>query len=410
MTKDSLPAHWKLVSMADVAEERPHALVIGPFGSDLKTSDYRDDGVPIVFVRDVQPNRFSPQQRRFVSEAKARALAAHTVHPGDLVITKMGTPPCVAAVYPSDERPGIVTADIIKMSVEEARADRDYVAWFLNTEHARSQVAGITFGITRPKVTLRDFRQIQIPLPPLPEQRRIAEVLDRAEALRAKRRAALAQLDKLTQAIFLNIFGDPAVNPAGWPEAALADVCTIAGEYGAGVSSKEFDPELPRYIRITDITESGELTPDPVSPSGEPRDWEAYELRAGDILFARSGATVGKTYLHREGNGTGVFAGYLIRFRPDQDQLLPEFLFHFTRTGMYRAWVASRQRVVAQPNINARQYGHELELPMPPIPLQHEFARRAAAVERLKAAHRASLAELDALFASLQHRAFRGEL
>jgi type I restriction enzyme S subunit len=244
----------------------------------------------------------------------------------------------------------------------------------------------------------------------LREQRRIAEILDKADALRAKRRAALAQLDTLTQSIFLDMFGDPATNPKGWSLAPLAELCRVAGEYGAGLASQAYDPSLPRYIRITDITDRGQLTNDPVSPAGQPTEWESYSLEPGDILFARSGATVGKTYLHRESNGQCVFAGYLIRFRTRQDRLLPEFLFQFTRTAAYRSWVGVRQRVVAQPNINAKQYGYELLVPCPPVELQERLTECLRSIGRLEATQGAAIAKADALFASLQHHAFRGEL
>jgi type I restriction enzyme S subunit len=206
------------------------------------------------------------------------------------------------------------------------------------------------------------------------------------------------------------MFGDPGANPEGWPVTSLAEPCSIGGEYGAGVASQPFDPTLPRYVRITDLVDGGELKVDRVSPSGPRAAWEAYTLEPGDILFARSGATVGKTYLHKTENGYCVFAGYLIRFRPDTTRALPEYIFHFTQTAFYRAWVTARQRVVAQPNINAKQYGRELFLPLPPLALQSEFAVRMAAFDRLREQYRAHTADLDDLFASLQHRAFRGEL
>src|SRR6185437_3954720 len=240
--------------------------------------------------------------------------------------------------------------------------------------------------------------------------RRIAEILDKADALRAKRRATLAQLDALTQSIFLDMFGDPATNPKGWPVVPLHSKCTIAGEYGANVASTRFDPDLPRYVRITDVTEEGELNDQPVSPSGSPTDWEPYELAPGDLLFARSGATVGKTYMHRDSRGRCVFAGYMIRFRPNPRELLPEYLFAFTRSAAYRAWVARRQRVVAQPNINAKQYGHDLLIPLPPIRQQAVFAARMVDAARTKLLMRESRATMDRFFASLQHRALRGAL
>jgi len=297
------------------------------------------------------------------------------------------------------------------LRTDDQRIDRRFLFRWLASD--RIQATLRSFGQRTTSISnlnLARCLELLLPLPPLSEQRRIADILDRADALRAKRRAALEQLDTLAESIFLDLLGDPVTNPKGWPIEPLADLCSIAGQYGAGVSSRPYDSALPRYIRITDITDNGRLTPDPVSPSGPNQVWRDNFVSPGDILFARSGATVGKTYLHREEHGPCVFAGYLIRFRPEPDKLLPEFLFRYTQTAAYRAWVKQRQRVVAQPNINARQYGRELMLPVPPLPLQNEFALRDARVESLKSAHRSSLAELDALFATLQNRAFQGEL
>jgi type I restriction enzyme S subunit len=92
-------------------------------------------------------------------------------------------------------------------------------------------------GASYPAVSDRIVLDSKLPVPSVPEQRRIAEILDKADALLAKRRAALAQLDLLAQSIFLDMFGDPVTNPKGWPVAPLAELCSVAGEYGAGVAS-----------------------------------------------------------------------------------------------------------------------------------------------------------------------------
>jgi type I restriction enzyme S subunit len=284
--------------------------------------------------------------------------------------------------------------------------DWAYLARALENLDVRPYVSGTTRG----KLTKGQAEKILLPLPPLPDQRRIAAILDEADALRAKRRAALAQLDEMARAIFVGMFGDPATNPFGWPMQPLATLCTIAGQYGAGAASINADPNLPRYIRITDINENGSLNSEHVSPGGSPDEWSDLFLRDGDLLFARSGATVGKTYLYSNSDGPCVFAGYLIRFRPAPEHLLPTFLFRFTKTEAYFEWVASRQRVVAQPNINAKQYGRDLLVPVPPMHLQREFETRLATLRMLRAHCTAARQSEDILFSSLQHRAFRGEL
>ena len=247
-----------------------------------------------------------------------------------------------------------------------------------------------------------------VPLPSVEEQQRIAAVLDAADALRAQRRKTLVQLESLAQAMFHDMFGDPAVESA-WPTVRLAEVCQSKGEYGANVPAAEFGSGKPRYLRITDIRSDGTLTDKAVGPGGTEDQWRSKTLSPGDIVFARSGATVGKTFLVRDENVPLVFAGYLIRFVPDQQRILPEFLYRCTRTERYRGWLAGVATTVAQPNVSASKYA-QLELSLPPMALQRRFVDTAERIRHQRSTLEASAATLDTLFASLQQRAFRGEL
>ena len=258
------------------------------------------------------------------------------------------------------------------------------------------------------RVPARIFAELVIPLPPLGEQQRIAGVLDAADELRAKRRLAVVKLDTLTQAIFIDMFGDPA-SDSRWPALTLQEVCEAKGEYGANVPSQEQDGGRPRYLRITDITDEGRLIDDAVAPGGPEEDWCAKTLHPGDLVFARSGATVGKTFLTRQSDEPLVFAGYLIRFIPDQTKALPEYIYQYTRTQPYRAWVDSTATTVAQPNLNAKKYG-SLKLPVPSLEMQQRFLDVVEQIRQRRDRARMSLDRFDELFASLQQRAFRGEL
>ncbi|VVB77528.1 Type-1 restriction enzyme MjaXIP specificity protein [uncultured archaeon] len=147
-----------------------------------------------------------------------------------------------------------------------------------------------------------------------------------------------------------------------WREVELGneDICEIAGEYGSGASAKKYDGEI-RYIRITDIDENGKLRDEKVSPS---KIEEKYLLKKGDLLFARSGATVGKTHLFIGDGSKSLYAGYLIRFRFNKDKIDPNYIYYYTRTPKYLSWVKSKMKVVAQPNINSRQYS-SIKIPIP---------------------------------------------
>ncbi len=186
-----IPKEWDTEPIINLTSNS----VIGPFGSDLVAADYRDSGVPVIFVRDVKPDRLVWKSNVFVSASKAQALAAHEVRAGDVVATKMGFPPCVAAVYPESMSSGIVTADIVRLRPCTDRICSDWMSMFINSSAVAKQVEQITAGVTRPKVTLRDVRNLLIGLPPLKEQER---VLDRLTAMQSRIQLEETSHEKLT--------------------------------------------------------------------------------------------------------------------------------------------------------------------------------------------------------------------
>jgi type I restriction enzyme S subunit len=264
-------------------------------------------------------------------------------------------------------------------------------------------------GATFKQVNREDIGELAICLPPPHEQRRIAEVLDRAEALRAKRRAALAQLDTLNQSIFLDMFGDPATNPKGWPVRPLQEVVregTIV-TYGIVQAGEEFPGGVP-YIRTGDIV-GGETGIDGLrhtAPEIAAR-FARSRVETGDIVMSIR-ATVGTTALVPvELNGANLTQG-TARIAPGRSTDR-HYLLRYLRSAGTQHWISRQIKGATFREITLARL-RELPVALPPLSLQRDFARRVVAVEKLRASHRASLAELDALFGSLQHRAFRGEL
>jgi type I restriction enzyme S subunit len=240
-------------------------------------------------------------------------------------------------------------------------------------------------GSTRAKLTKAGASGIQIPLPPLAEQKRIAAILDAADALRAKRREALAQLDALLQSTFLTLFGDPASNPMGWPKPPLLELC----------SAKQWPT-----ISGPQLEKSGY----PVyGANGQIGYYSKYNHEHPTVLVTCRGATCGtinicppKCYV--TGNAMALddpdpkritlnYLEWVLRIRGMNDVICGAAQPQITRTGMA-----------------------PITIPLPPLPLQQKFAAIVESIERQKTTQRAHLAELDALFAALQHRAFRGEL
>jgi type I restriction enzyme S subunit len=189
-----IPREWQVVRMVSLAEDRNGSTTIGPFGSDLVATDYRLEGVPVVFVRDIKESGFQWNSDTYISERKAQQLNAHSVKSGEVLATKMGLPPCISCVYPAWMSNGVVTADMVRLSPDRKKVDALWLATAINHDRVKRQVAAITAGVTRPKITLADFRAIKIAKPELDEQKRMSL---RFTALQEKLDKELTQVEKL---------------------------------------------------------------------------------------------------------------------------------------------------------------------------------------------------------------------
>lgn len=188
----------------------------------------------------------------------------------------------------------------------------------------------------------------------------------------------------------------------GYHKEILKNIAVSKAEYGAASASVPHELGRPRYVRITDINDDGTLN-DNVVCSNNLKDDINYKLSYGDFLFARMGATVGKTYAFYEGNE--IFAGYLIRYKLNLNKINPRYLFTYTKLEEYMSWVNNNQSGAAQPGINARKYD-ELTIPLAPIELQNEFALFVEQVDKLKFAVQKSLEETQRLFDALMQQYF----
>ena len=184
-----------------------------------------------------------------------------------------------------------------------------------------------------------------------------------------------------------------------YPAVTMGSLLSEPPEYGAGEAGVERENDAtPRYIRITDIDENGELLPGLGMTAAKVE--SQYLLRDGDLLFARSGNTVGKCYLHdsERVDYPCFYAGYMIRFR-FAEKVLPKYVFAFAQTPYYREWVSAIQRSAGQPNINAQEY-RSLELPLPPLSEQRKIV---AELDAAYAAKRAADAKATKLLASIDN-------
>ena len=187
--------------------------------------------------------------------------------------------------------------------------------------------------------------------------------------------------------------------PDGWQRVRLGGICSPP-QYGASAPARDYDPKLPRYVRITDITDHGRLRVDDPK-SADPDKVKGYELEPGDLLFARSGS-VGRTYLHRPEDGKCVYAGYLIRFRALPNIAAPEYLEHWTHSSVYFNWISSIARRGAQTNVNATEYS-SLPILLPPLPEQRAIAAVLDSIDDAIEGAEAVIAATESLRDALLH-------
>ena len=336
------------------------------------------------------------------------------LEPGDLLVQRSNTIDLVgtAAIYNGPRHAYIYPDLMMRLRLREAET-ASFVWRYMNSAAGRIFFLRMAAGSSgsMPKISGAKLRTMQVPVPPLAEQRRIAEVLDRAEALRAKRRAALALLDELTQAIFLDLFGDPVTNPKGWAMIRLEDL--LAMPLRNGLSPSHTGKVVAKVLILSAVTGDGfdaSALKTSTFQSTPPPDQSVNEE---DFLICRGSGNVrlvGKGYFPTGRLPDVTFPDTMIAARVSPDRIVRAFLQHVWGTAAVRCQIESLARTTNGTFKVNQTMLEGMTFVAPPFALQQDFARRIAAVEKLKTAHRASLAELDALFAALQHRAFRGEL
>ena len=312
---------------------------------------------------------------------------------GDILFGRRNTYLRRAAIAPHD---GIFSAHGMIFRPKEDVIDPDYFPFFIASDYFMNAAIRISVGSLSPTVNWKTLKDLEFDIPTMEQQRECAKILKAANELKESYQALLLKTDDLVKSQFIEMFGDPEVNKNNLPVATLKDICVGRLSYGSGAAAVDYDG-VTRYVRITDITDTGELSDEVKSPSVID---EKYLLNEGDVLFARSGATVGKTLLYREKYGRCIYAGFLIRLIPNTAIVVPEYVFGFTKSAYYEEFVKKTQRAVGQPNINAQEYG-DLKICVPPIEQQKAFSKFLEQTDKSKFELKQAIEGVDILIKSM---------
>lgn len=201
-----IPEHWgKAKKLSRLASSLKHSFVNGPFGSDLLTTEISDEGVPVIYIRDISTGCYKRTSEGCVSQEKSDELNFCKVNPGDVLIAKVGDPPGIAVVYPKSEPTGIVTQDVIRIRVNRLEVSASYLVYYLNSTAGCCLIDQIAIESTRMRVSLADYKNSRVILPPLSEQTAIVAFLDsetdKLDALIAKVEEAIERLQEYRTAL-----------------------------------------------------------------------------------------------------------------------------------------------------------------------------------------------------------------
>lgn len=342
--------------------------------------------------------------------AKKLGPSTFSFEPRTVLYSKLR--PYLNKVIVADEA-GFATTELVPIRCNLAEVHPEYLAYFLRSEEFLRFATEVVAGAKMPRMVMSEFWNFQVPLPPLTEQRRITAILDQADTLRTKRRETLAQLDSLTQSIFIEMFGDTVSNSKAWPRLTLNELMDENGpqnglykpstDYGTGTPILRIDAFYDGVVTKLDSLKRVRLSDSELA---------LYGLRAEDIVINRVNSIeyLGKSALIPKLLEPTVFESNMMRFAVRRDVVEPGYVVHFLQTDFIKNQILScSKNAVNQSSIN-QQDVKSFRINVPPLALQQTFATHINEIESLRAAHRASLNELDALFASLQHRAFSGEL
>jgi len=354
-------------------------------------------------------------------------LDSHYLRSTPRQITEAGLHSCSAEILPagsvlfSSRAPiGHTAINSIPMATNQGfksfvphrdKLDAKFLLHWLRANRERLEALGN--GATFKELSGAAIARGEIPLPPLPEQRRIAAILDHADALRAKRRAAIAKLDSLAQSIFLDMFGDPLTNPRKWPEAkVLSDVAEIASGITIGRKVNGAPTQSVPYLAVVNVQDRFlnmnvckyvEATVDEI---------RKYALKKHDLLLTEGGDPdkLGRGTLWNEELPECIHQNHVFRVRLTSPEVDPHFLNWLvgSRRGKHY-FLQSAKQTTGIASINATQL-RNFPLMLPPLTLQRKFSATLAGVKFAQAQYDATERQTANLVRSIQNRAFQGTL
>jgi type I restriction enzyme S subunit len=382
-------------------------------GDWIESKDQNPEGdVRIIQLADIGLGRYLNKSKRFMTAEAAKRLKCTYLIPGDLLLARMPDPIGRTCIFPGERMPCVTAVDVCIIRPDPANVEPRWLCHRLNSVDFLGRINCEANGATRQRIPTSWLKRACFELPPLEEQRRIAAILDKADALRQKRRLAVQKLDTLTQSMFLEMFGDPANNPRGFRFCRLGDLASkfSDGPFGSNLKTEHYVSEGVRVIRLQNIG-AGEFLDDDrayVSPE-HAKALSKHECHPGDVLVGTLGDPNLRACIQPRSIAVSINKADCVQIRPKLEVATSEFICSLLNipsvekmaSGMIFGQTRSR---IAMGRLR------ELKVPVPPVSSQIEYSRRYRRAQSMKDSLIGAESKIGNLHDCLHHSAFRGEL
>ena len=387
--------NWPLVTLADIAPSKP--IKLEGFGLNEEiwqiTLDQIESNTGRLLEKSVKP----------LSEAGS---STHAFDKRYVLYSKLR--PYLNKVLLPDEI-GVGTTELVPMLPDSNRLDRGYLAHYLKSKKFVSWISSQTAGAKMPRVSMKVFWSHAIPLPPLKEQKRIAAILDKADAIRRKRQQGINLTDQLLRSVFLDMFGDPVMNPKSWNKVALEEVCRKITD-GTHHSPKPQESGV-YYITAKHVKPNKlefDLKPTYISEEAHREIYARCNPELNDVLYIKDGATTGIAAINPYDFEFSMLSS-LALIKVDKKKLLPEFLCDWLNFESVKERILRNISGAAITRLTIRKI-KDIIIELPPLDLQEEYCKIRSKIMKSQLKFDSSVDDTEKLFSSLTRKAFNGEL
>lgn len=398
-----IPAGWSEVRLGDLVKEGDTI----NYGIVQPGDDY-PGGIPIVRVADFSDTSIDTRNLKRVHPNIESQYVRSRLQGDELLVSCVGSIGKVAIAHKSLRNANIARA-VARISCK-SEVDKKYLMWFISSPSPQRYFRSETRTVSQPTLNIEQIKNTPILLPPFAEQKRIAAILDKADAIRRMRRESVSVAEELLRSTFLEMFGDPVTNPKGWPVDSLLNLCHST-TYGTAVKTNENGRGII-CLRMNNITYDGLVDLNDIKwVELESREMAELRLKDGDVLFNRTNSIelVGKTAVWHKAIDCS-FAGYLIRLRLNERRGVGDYVAGaMNARSMKTVLMQMAKPSINMANISASDLSR-IRLPVPPVDSQVRYIEVVRKIEFLRERAIQSASEAEKILQSLLHRAFRGEL